>query len=297
MSIKNFNTLISEGSIRVPTITEPTATEKILNTQDDIINHNFQFLKQLLDDSQKNLSFLDFLKITDYITTSNIDSIDSIFFNMSYGEAVGIEVDSVTFDGHTFTRGDYLFKKNNGTSYRIQGPSSVGYLPVFNGFNNIKFGVMTDITIASAYDLLKIEYDDDYTPTYTLYNGDTEISSDITYNGQNFIYQNNPLQFLKTYEYVLPTSIEAPYYNISFKFDSSSTSYTFNGVRDEDGNDVRPIIKTYLEDQDGYLIEVHNIINIEQTGTGSSSWSFTCSVKPDFSSSLFKNYNLWLEVK
>lgn len=94
------------------------------------LNEQYNRLYELLINNQRQISYLDLYKITEYIS-SEIDAVQigSKFAQLNPNTAIGIGVPSIVFNGVTFYQGDLLLKLSNGQMQKLDAPSHGIYFP------------------------------------------------------------------------------------------------------------------------------------------------------------------------
>ena len=94
------------------------------------LNDQYNALYNLLVNNQREISYLDLYKITEYInTTEDKAQIGSKFAQLNPNTAIGIGVPSINFNGETFYQGDLLLKLSNGQMQKLDAPSHGIYFP------------------------------------------------------------------------------------------------------------------------------------------------------------------------
>ena len=94
------------------------------------LNDQYNKLYELLVNNQRQISYLDLYKITEYINTPEESvQIGSKFAQLNPNTAIGIGVPSVNFNGETFYQGDLLLKLSNGQMQKLDAPSHGIYFP------------------------------------------------------------------------------------------------------------------------------------------------------------------------
>ena len=94
------------------------------------LNDQYNALYDLLVNNQREISYLDLYKITEYInTTEDKAQIGSKFAQLNPNTAIGIGVPSINFNGETFYQGDLLLKLSNGQMQKLDAPSHGIYFP------------------------------------------------------------------------------------------------------------------------------------------------------------------------
>ena len=94
------------------------------------LNEQYNALYELLVKNQRQISYLDLYKITEYINTpEDMVQIGSKFAQLNPNTAIGIGVPSVSFNGETFYQGDLLLKLSNGQMQKLDAPSHGIYFP------------------------------------------------------------------------------------------------------------------------------------------------------------------------
>lgn len=94
------------------------------------LNEQYNALYNLLVSNQRQISYLDLYKITEYISTEAEGvQIGSKFAQLNPNTAIGIGVPSIKFNGETFYQGDLLLKLSNGQMQKLDAPSHGIYFP------------------------------------------------------------------------------------------------------------------------------------------------------------------------
>lgn len=94
------------------------------------LNDQYNALYNLLINNQREISYLDLYKITEYVNTpKDMVQIGSKFAQLNPNTAIGIGVPSVSFNGETFYQGDLLLKLSNGQMQKLDAPSHGIYFP------------------------------------------------------------------------------------------------------------------------------------------------------------------------
>ena len=94
------------------------------------LNDQYNALYNLLINNQRQISYLDLYKITEYINTPEEGvQIGSKFAQLNPNTAIGIGVPSVKFNGEEFYQGDLLLKLSNGQMQKLDAPSHGIYFP------------------------------------------------------------------------------------------------------------------------------------------------------------------------
>lgn len=94
------------------------------------LNEQYNALYELLVKNQRQISYLDLYKITEYINTpEDMVQIGSKFAQLNPNTAIGIGVPSVKFNGEEFYQGDLLLKLSNGQMQKLDAPSHGIYFP------------------------------------------------------------------------------------------------------------------------------------------------------------------------
>lgn len=94
------------------------------------LNNQYNALYNLLINNQRQISYLDLYKITEYVNTPrDMAQIGSKFAQLNPNTAIGIGVPSVNFNGETFYQGDLLLKLSNGQMQKLDAPSHGIYFP------------------------------------------------------------------------------------------------------------------------------------------------------------------------
>lgn len=94
------------------------------------LNNQYNALYNLLINNQRQISYLDLYKITEYVNTpEDMVQIGSKFAQLNPNTAIGIGVPSVNFNGETFYQGDLLLKLSNGQMQKLDAPSHGIYFP------------------------------------------------------------------------------------------------------------------------------------------------------------------------
>ena len=94
------------------------------------LNNQYNALYNLLINNQRQISYLDLYKITEYVNTpKDMAQIGSKFAQLNPNTAIGIGVPSVNFNGETFYQGDLLLKLSNGQMQKLDAPSHGIYFP------------------------------------------------------------------------------------------------------------------------------------------------------------------------
>ena len=94
------------------------------------LNDQYNVLYKLLINNQREISYLDLYKITEYVNTpKDMVQIGSKFAQLNPNTAIGIGVPSVSFNGETFYQGDLLLKLSNGQMQKLDAPSHGIYFP------------------------------------------------------------------------------------------------------------------------------------------------------------------------
>ena len=102
------------------------------------LNAQYNYLYELLINNQRQISYLDLYKITEYINTPEEEAqIGSKFAQLNPNTAIGIGVPSIKFNGVEFYQGDLLLKLSNGQMQKLDAPSHGIYFPrwVVDGTN------------------------------------------------------------------------------------------------------------------------------------------------------------------
>ena len=102
------------------------------------LNEQYNTLYSLLINNQREISYLDLYKITEYINTE-VDAVQSgsKFAQLNPNTAIGIGVPSIVFNGETFYQGDLLLKLSNGQMQKLDAPSHGIYFPRWENEGNI----------------------------------------------------------------------------------------------------------------------------------------------------------------
>lgn len=94
------------------------------------LNEQYNALYNLLVSNQRQISYLDLYKITEYISTEAEGvQIGSKFAQLNPNTAIGIGIPSIKFNGETFYQGDLLLKLSNGQMQKLDAPSHGIYFP------------------------------------------------------------------------------------------------------------------------------------------------------------------------
>ena len=94
------------------------------------LNDQYNALYNLLVNNQRQISYLDLYKITEYINTPEESvQIGSKFAQLNPNTAIGIGVPSVKFNGEELYQGDLLLKLSNGQMQKLDAPSHGIYFP------------------------------------------------------------------------------------------------------------------------------------------------------------------------
>ena len=94
------------------------------------LNDQYNALYNLLINNQREISYLDLYKITEYVNTpKDMVQIGSKFAQLNPNTAIGIGVPSVKFNGEEFYQGDLLLKLSNGQMQKLDAPSHGIYFP------------------------------------------------------------------------------------------------------------------------------------------------------------------------
>lgn len=94
------------------------------------LNKQYNALYNLLVNNQRQISYLDLYKITEYISTEAEGvQIGSKFAQLNPNTAIGIGVPIIKFNGQTFYQGDLLLKLSNGQMQKLDAPSHGIYFP------------------------------------------------------------------------------------------------------------------------------------------------------------------------
>lgn len=94
------------------------------------LNKQYNTLYNLLVNNQRQISYLDLYKITEYINTPEEGvQIGSKFAQLNPNTAIGIGIPSIVFNGETFYQGDLLLKLSNGQMQKLDAPSHGIYFP------------------------------------------------------------------------------------------------------------------------------------------------------------------------
>lgn len=102
------------------------------------LNDQYNALYNLLINNQRQISYLDLYKITEYINTPEESvQIGSKFAQLNPNTAIGIGVPSVKFNGKEFYQGDLLLKLSNGQMQKLDAPSHGIYFPKWESKDNI----------------------------------------------------------------------------------------------------------------------------------------------------------------
>ena len=102
------------------------------------LNDQYNALYNLLINNQRQISYLDLYKITEYINTPEESvQIGSKFAQLNPNTAIGIGIPSVKFNGVEFYQGDLLLKLSNGQMQKLDAPSHGIYFPKWESKNNI----------------------------------------------------------------------------------------------------------------------------------------------------------------
>ena len=100
------------------------------------LNDQYNALYNLLINNQRQISYLDLYKITEYVNTpADMVQIGSKFAQLNPNTAIGIGVQSVNFNGETFYQGDLLLKLSNGQMQKLDAPSHGIYFPSIKNRN------------------------------------------------------------------------------------------------------------------------------------------------------------------
>ena len=100
------------------------------------LNDQYNALYNLLINNQREISYLDLYKITEYVNTpKDMVQIGSKFAQLNPNTAIGIGVPSVSFNGETFYQGDLLLKLSNGQMQKLDAPSHGIYFPSIKNRN------------------------------------------------------------------------------------------------------------------------------------------------------------------
>lgn len=103
------------------------------------LNDQYNKLYELLVNNQRQISYLDLYKITEYINTPEESvQIGSKFAQLNPNTAIGIGVPSVKFNGEEFYQGDLLLKLSNGQMQKLDAPSHGIYFPRWKEEGTIK---------------------------------------------------------------------------------------------------------------------------------------------------------------
>lgn len=102
------------------------------------LNDQYNALYNLLINNQRQISYLDLYKITEYINTPEESvQIGSKFAQLNPNTAIGIGIPSVKFNGVEFYQGDLLLKLSNGQMQKLDAPSHGIYFPKWESKDNI----------------------------------------------------------------------------------------------------------------------------------------------------------------
>ena len=94
------------------------------------LNDQYNALYNLLINNQREISYLDLYKITEYVNTpEDMVQIGSKFAQLNPNTAIGNGVPSVKFNGEEFYQGDLLLKLSNGQMQKLDAPSHGIYFP------------------------------------------------------------------------------------------------------------------------------------------------------------------------
>ena len=94
------------------------------------LNDQYNALYNLLINNQRQISYLDLYKITEYVNTpEDMVQIGSKFAQLNPNTAIGIGVPNVKFNGEEFYQGDLLLKLSNGQMQKLDAPSHGIYFP------------------------------------------------------------------------------------------------------------------------------------------------------------------------
>ena len=100
------------------------------------LNNQYNALYNLLINNQRQISYLDLYKITEYVNTpKDMAQIGSKFAQLNPNTAIGIGAPSVNFNGETFYQGDLLLKLSNGQMQKLDAPSHGIYFPSIKNRN------------------------------------------------------------------------------------------------------------------------------------------------------------------
>ena len=109
------------------------------------LNDQYNALYNLLINNQRQISYLDLYKITEYVNTPrDMAQIGSKFAQLNPNTAIGIGVPSVNFNGETFYQGDLLLKLSNGQMQKLDAPSHGIYFPKWESKDNIGKNIQSE---------------------------------------------------------------------------------------------------------------------------------------------------------
>lgn len=177
-------------------------------------------------------SFINFLKVVDYVTLDNVDSIQSLFFNLTPGQALGIDVDVVFFsEAIELTRGDFLLKQQNEQPLKIEGPANGYYQPRL------------------------VEESGNY---YLSYEFLSERPTDNTEHTINNLTEPSSTNFNKYEKYKYKINVDsesATCYSATVTLGKGDS--TRLNLISKNGTTIFPIIKTYYEQSDNSWEEIY----------------------------------------
>lgn len=98
-------------------------------TEPQYINSNFQYLRNLLTEQERKISYLDLYRIDKYLGKDEISTIGSAFAQLLPCHAIGINAAAARYHDINLNKGDLLLKAANGEPVRIEAPGNGMYYP------------------------------------------------------------------------------------------------------------------------------------------------------------------------
>lgn len=273
------------------------ASIKFLETNDAIINNNFQFLYTQLEAQKRNLSFLDLINV---IGNVNSGDWESKVNNLLPGETLCFQGSEYDYNGEKYKYGDYILKLPNQTTKRIPGQTPLGFLPIINENNSeLTLYFYETATLDNKYKTITIDYTKP-TPSYIGYTDSTSTvlrldSNGVFHDGSNSINSpDNAISLVSQYKYKYNSAalIKDHQLMISAELNlNNNYSITTGEVEKYYG-----IVKLYAQYEDGTIEEYYNGLNIKINTDNTITYKLT-----DTLIDTFKKSNLsvtwWLEVK
>lgn len=271
------------------------ASIKFLETNDAIINNNFQFLYTQLEAQKRNIAFLDLINIVGNINDENWE----IQINkLLPGEVLCYQgINSYNFNGETYQYGDYVLRLPNQTTQKISGQAPLGFLPIIDKNNSeLTLYFYKTSSLDKKYKKITIDYTNT-APSYIGYTDSTSTalrldSNGVFHDGSNSINSSeNAIGLVSQYKYKYNSAAltQDNQLMISAELNSDNDySITITGVIKYYG-----IVKLYAQYGDGSIEEYYNGLKITvNTARNSITYRLNNNLKD-----MGPNVTWWLEVK